>query len=554
MSWFWFFAIECGMIAAKSWGKKEERNFMEKKTALSEEKKQWLIVAAIMLVGILVRLLLVGRYPAGLNQDEASAGYDAFAVLNYGIDRNGIHNPMHLIAWGSGQNMAYSWLCMPFIALFGLSAVTVRVPMAIVGSISVALFYFFLKNIRGEDKRLVYLGTFLFAVFPWHIMKSRWGLESNLFPDMILWGVVLLSFFLRNRKGIFLYFGYFLFGFSAYAYGSAYCFLPFFVLPLTVYLYCTKRAELRQLFLAMLILAVVVLPVLVFLFINTFDYPQIDLGLFTIPRLYANRHTEMASVFSGDFLAKSWRNFTGALKILAVQDDGLPWNAIRYFGLTYPITLPLTLWGLFVSLRNFRRRNETGGEFLMDFWLLSSVVLLFVVEPNINRINIIMIPWMYYTAVGTTELARNIRGGVRTAAAVYGVFFLLFVGTYFTRYQATIGYSFFEGLGDAIVHSSQENASRIYVTDNVNQPYIFALFYNRTDPNLYRNTVQYKSQYAAFEEIAGFDKYVFGIPETIDPTENAVYVFGWQESSQFPETEFEITRWGCYSVAVPKRK
>lgn len=188
MSWFWFFAIECGMIAAKSWGKKEERNFMEKKTALSEEKKQWLIVAAIMLVGILVRLLLVGRYPAGLNQDEASAGYDAFAVLNYGIDRNGIHNPMHLIAWGSGQNMAYSWLCMPFIALFGLSAVTVRVPMAIVGSISVALFYFFLKNIRGEDKRLVYLGTFLFAVFPWHIMKSRWGLESNLFPDLILWG------------------------------------------------------------------------------------------------------------------------------------------------------------------------------------------------------------------------------------------------------------------------------------------------------------------------------------------------------------------------------
>lgn len=50
--------------------KKEKGNFMEKKTALSEEKKQWLIVAAIMLVGILVRLLFVGRYPAGLNQDE----------------------------------------------------------------------------------------------------------------------------------------------------------------------------------------------------------------------------------------------------------------------------------------------------------------------------------------------------------------------------------------------------------------------------------------------------------------------------------------------------
>lgn len=301
---------------------------------------------------------------------------------------------------------------------------TVRVPMAIVGSISVALFYFFLKNIRGEDKRLVYLGTFLFAVFPWHIMKSRWGLESNLFPDLILWGVVLLSFFLKNRKGIFLYLGYFLFGFSAYAYGRRLLFPTVFRTAIdgVSILHKTGRAEAA--FSCDAYTGRCGAPVLVFLFINTFDYPQIDLGLFTIPRLYANRHTEMASVFSGDFLAKSWRNFTGALKILAVQDDGLPWNAIRYFGLTYPITLPLTLWGLFVSLRNFRRRNETGGEFLMDFWLLSSVVLLFVVEPNIKRINIIMIPWMYYTAVGTTELARNIRGGVRTAAAVYGVFFL----------------------------------------------------------------------------------------------------------------------------------
>ena len=74
-----------------------------------------LLLLAILLLGILVRVVGIAGAPRGFNQDEASAGYDAFAIAKYGIDRNGIHNPVHLIAWGSGQNAAYSWLCMPFI-------------------------------------------------------------------------------------------------------------------------------------------------------------------------------------------------------------------------------------------------------------------------------------------------------------------------------------------------------------------------------------------------------------------------------------------------------
>lgn len=526
---------------------------MRKNTLLSERNKEWLIPLLAIALGLLVRLVYIGKYPLGLNQDEASAGYDAFAVLRYGIDRNGIHNPIHLIAWGSGQNMAYSWLCMPLIALFGLSELTVRLPMALVGCISVVLFYFFLKNIRGEDRRFVWLGTLLFTVFPWHILKSRWGLESNLFPDLILWGVFLLTLFLKQGKGIWLYLGYFLFAFSAYAYGSAYCFLPFFVLPLTVYLYCTKRANLKQLLLALAVFGITVLPILLFVFINTFDYPQIDLGLFTIPRLYANRHTEMASVFSGNFLQTSWRNFTGAVKILVRQKDYGIWNAMEHFGITYPITLPLTLWGLGISFVNFRSRNEKGPEFLMDFWFLASVVLLFVVEPNINRINIIMIPWMYYTVAGTADLAGRVRFGGQAAAAVFLVFFVLFVRVYFTDYQQQISHSFYVGLGESIVEASQAEADRVYVTTESDQTSIFVLFYTQTDPKLYRDTVRYQSQHTAMEQIASFDKYVFGTPEQPDPKENAVYVLSYGEVSKFPETEFDFLEpGGDYLVAVPR--
>ncbi|MBR2279774.1 MAG: hypothetical protein IJ903_02445 [Ruminococcus sp.] len=79
-----------------------------------------------MLLAATVRLVLFGSHPAGLNQDEASIGYEAWSVLHYGIDRNGLSVPVHFIAWGSGQNALYAYLLMPFIALFGLNVVTQR--------------------------------------------------------------------------------------------------------------------------------------------------------------------------------------------------------------------------------------------------------------------------------------------------------------------------------------------------------------------------------------------------------------------------------------------
>ena len=75
------------------------------------------LLILLFAVGALVRLWYAGGIPPGLNQDEASVGYDAYAILHYGIDRNGASLPVHLIAWGSGQNALYAYFSMPFIYL-----------------------------------------------------------------------------------------------------------------------------------------------------------------------------------------------------------------------------------------------------------------------------------------------------------------------------------------------------------------------------------------------------------------------------------------------------
>ena len=160
-------------------------------------KEQYFLIF-ILLIGCAIRLLFVGQFPAGLNQDEASSGYEAFSVMNYGIDRNGVENPVHLIAWGSGQNMAVSWLAMSFLKLFGNNAMALRLPMAMVGCISVYMFWLLFSELSDEKTAL--LATLFFSVYPWHIMKSRWALESNIFPDLVLWGSVLILMYIRMME------------------------------------------------------------------------------------------------------------------------------------------------------------------------------------------------------------------------------------------------------------------------------------------------------------------------------------------------------------------
>ena len=104
----------------------------------------------IIISGTLLRLLFIGSIPAGLNQDEASAGYEAWALLSYGIDRNGDAWPVLFTAWGSGQNVLYSYLSIPFIALFGLNEISPRLAMGISGSLSLLIFWLLARN-QGQD-------------------------------------------------------------------------------------------------------------------------------------------------------------------------------------------------------------------------------------------------------------------------------------------------------------------------------------------------------------------------------------------------------------------
>ena len=181
----------------------EEKNVEIKLLDFIKNNKTKIILYVLLIIGFFCRLFLIDKQPNALNLDEASAGYDAWSILNYGIDRNGKFIPAFLIAWGSGQNALYSYMMIPFIKLMGLNVLSVRLPMAITGCISLIVFYKLLKELK--DEKTAVIGLAFFVICPWHIMKSRWGLESNIFPDMVLWAVYFIVLSIKRQKISFFY-------------------------------------------------------------------------------------------------------------------------------------------------------------------------------------------------------------------------------------------------------------------------------------------------------------------------------------------------------------
>ena len=86
----------------------------------NKEKLYKYAVYLILIIGILIRIVGITDMPNALNCDEASAGYEAFSLLNYGIDRNGNHNPSFLVAWGCVRNYIFNIVLSDILIQIGI--------------------------------------------------------------------------------------------------------------------------------------------------------------------------------------------------------------------------------------------------------------------------------------------------------------------------------------------------------------------------------------------------------------------------------------------------
>lgn len=479
--------------------------------SLFKEYKGEVFLFFIFMIGSFVRLFAIGRFPNALNVDEASSGYDAFSLMKWGVDRAGNPYPVYLYAWGSGQSVLYSYLMIPVIAVTSLTEYGIRLPMAITGVISLYVFYYLIKNIF-DNKKYGIIATAFFAICPWHIMKSRWGMECNIFPDLILLASLLLVLGLKKEKTGLQVLAFVVLAISSYSYGTSYLFLPVFVLGTLGYLIYKKELTIKKSIIYLLVMFVLCIPIIVYIFINTFGLEQITIGKVTIPKLLVNRYDEVSTVFSGNIFENCVNNLLETLRILILQNDKLEWNAIPQYGLFYLISIVFFIIGLRACVKKYKKNNFNQ---IMNIWMISAIVLCAFCVANINRINIIMIPCVYYIVVGLFEFLTKYKQLTVCIAVIYMVLFIEFMYSYVNK-DYNKYYTFTSGVEDVVDYCKSLDVDNIYCKYSFKEPFMYFMFYGQEDVREYLDTVEYFEEGRTFDNVRSFGKYKFYLPEEIE--------------------------------------
>jgi 4-amino-4-deoxy-L-arabinose transferase-like glycosyltransferase len=123
------------------------------------------LILAVLLAAFLLRIVSLVDFPVGFNADEASFGYDAYSILKTGRDQWGIFLPLSLKSFGDYKSPLYSYLDVPFIAIFGLNEFAIRFPNVVIGTLAVLAVYLLAKKLF--DGRVGTVAAVLLALNPW---------------------------------------------------------------------------------------------------------------------------------------------------------------------------------------------------------------------------------------------------------------------------------------------------------------------------------------------------------------------------------------------------
>lgn len=527
----------------------------------------FLIPALVILLGAALRLVCLGTMPGGMHQDESFVAWNAFAILHEGMDSAGHVFPVYMADWGDGHSALYVWLTLPFILMNGghVEPFLSRLPQAIVGILTLAAVYGIVRRTVGEERDGKYpeqtaiWTTFLLAVCPWHVMMSRWGLDANLAPGFLMFGLYFFVRALDKECEKFLLLSALFYGLSLYAYAVIWPVVPFILLLQTGYgLFHRKLRIDRWSLLASLLLFVMALPLILFVLVNSGVIDQIELPFMTIPVMGGYRGGEIA--FG---IREMWSNLRTALSLLWNQNTGAPYDILLPWGLFYDIGRVFMIIGavvLFIKvLKGVWRRQYTAETFLF-IQLMGGGLICLLVTAVLHQINALYIPLVICEGYGVVSILKFLEkyGKLLTKAAdavIFAVYVICLVGfqkDYYTDYHELVDAYFGAGIEECVDYALEicERTGIKTITVEKGAQWPRLLLFTETLPSEYLASVVYDEAPAP----ASFVKDDILIKTRIDYkniNDESVYIIYFNDKDKFSE-DFKLTKFYDWYVAEPR--
>ena len=459
----------------------------------------WGIIILIIL-SFLVRVWRLDNL--SLFGDEIDVGYQAYSLSQTGCDYKGNFLPFYIQSLAESRAPFLIYTVVPFVSLFGLNQVGVRLAPVLFGVLSIYLIYK-LVLLLSKSQPLSLISATVLRLMPWHFHYSRAAFEVTLLISLILAGTYFFYLFVRYLKNKFLYLSIIFFGLSFYTYNTANIFVPLLVIFLIFTNFKTIKTKLKPtLFLTASGLTLLfILPLIKeilygqaatrFSSLSVINNPQIIDQIVIKRTTFSAANPQLESVFHNKpqkYLAEISRNYikSFSLDFLFLTGDTLNVrHSIPGFGQIFIVFLPFLIFGFF----GLDFKNSLNN--LMLFWLLLSPLPSSLTTnggTHATRLFLMVIPLAYFIALGIVKLFQSKISPVLylplTAILIFQI--AAFAHEYFVHYPKDSFENWNYGY-QQIFENIPKDFNHLYISNAKYNSLLPYLFYQKYPPQKFIN-------------------------------------------------------------------
>lgn len=459
------------------------------------KRRHLIILVIILALGFFLRVYRLSDAPPSLGWDEASIGYDAWSITQTGQDQWGKSFPVIFKSFGEYKYPFHIYATAISIKLLGLSDFTVRFPSALMGVVNILLLFFLVKKISKNTITSMVAAAFL-AISPWSIQFSRVNWETNF--TLFLFFLGLLFFLFREKKPWYLPISFLFFGLDIYTYNAPKVFIPLFVFCLSLlYLKDLLKYKLWTL-IACFIFSIFVLLALINpelsgrVRFQQVSFSESQIQQTKVYEITKNRKLSRLELMGSEYLSHFSPEF------LFISGDKNPRHSIQTVGQLYWVDLLLIPLGLIMIFK-----NQSKVHLMILIWCLLAFLPASITKeaPHASRAMFALGSWQIMSALGVVFLSSlgktNLQRGLLLGpvAMLLAISVIYYGSSYFGVYANQYSQEWQYGYKKLFVDYQDEFSGfdKIVVSDYYAQPYIFALYYLKYDPNKFRQEVRYNS-------------------------------------------------------------
>jgi len=523
-------------------------------------KNKYLYLILIIIIAAFLRFSNLGQNPPSLTWDEAAWGYNAYSLGIDGKDEFGKFLPVtYLESFGDFKPVMYAYLDVVPVKIFGLNEFATRFPSALFGVLSVFITYFLVGIIfqKSKNKDQISLFSSLFlAISPWHIMLSRAAFEANVASFFIIFGVFAFLEGVLSRKW-FLILSAASFALSFYVFNTARVVSPILVLMLVI-AFRNKLWEMKgTAVFAGLVGFLIFLPTLKFLLTPQASLRFQEVNIFSDTSIIKTSNQEILNdnnvwwskiihnrrfLYGLDYLKHYFDNLNPGF--LFITGDGNPKFSTKNVGQMYIWDMVFFVSGLLLL---FRKKEDRW--WLIPVWLLIGIVPAALAKetPHALRIESSLPTFQIITAYGFVQLSCGIKKYKKIIVSclllLLSINFFYFYHDYSYNYRYDYSGEWQYGYKQSIgyVKSVENKYDFIQVSNYLGRPYIYYLFYTKTDPDYFRKTANISRDIFGFVAVNSFGKYIFpqNFSHDLSNTQKVLYL---DSSMNLPKTAKVLKR------------